>query len=241
MSRVYKSHHLSANATGNAHRKAYLVGGGIASLASAAYLVRDGHFTGSNIFILEESSAIRGNKDALASPEHGCITRGNRMFDEEAHTCTYDLLSFIPSMTDAAKSVKEVLIEFIEDHSIISPLVGWLKVQGVNFKMNRRVEELTLDEEDGETTVERITYAYEGKTDVVKVLPEDLVFVTVGSPITRRFLVGAKGDRRRMAPEEPANLALIGQYGEIPGDGVFTVEYAIRAAQIAVKTLMKPG
>ena len=34
--------------------KAYLVGGGIASLAAAAFLIRDGHVAGHNITIFEE-------------------------------------------------------------------------------------------------------------------------------------------------------------------------------------------
>jgi myosin-crossreactive antigen len=239
MSTVYKSHHASAETTGNEHRKAYLVGAGIASLASAAYLIRDGHFTGSNIFIIEESGQVGGSMDAHGSPGHGYIMRGGRMFDEEACTCTYDLLSFIPSLTDPAKSVKEVMFEFIKDHSIIRPLVGWLKGQGVQFKMNRRVENVTFNEEDGEKTVERIAYTYEGKTDVVTVLPEDLVFVTNGSFTKNQFLVRGKGDRPQIVPAGSANLVLLGQYGEIPDDVVFTAEYSVHAAQIAVKTLLK--
>jgi oleate hydratase len=34
---------------------AYLIGGGIASLAAAAFLIRDGNFKGHNVRILEES------------------------------------------------------------------------------------------------------------------------------------------------------------------------------------------
>jgi len=71
------------------------------------------------------------------------------------------------------------------------------------------------------------------------VLPEDLVFVTIGSFIASQFLVRAKGDRPQVVPEGSVNLALIGQYCEIPNDMVFAVEYSVRAAQIAVKTLMK--
>ena len=92
--------------------KAYLVGGGIASLASAAYLLRDGHIPGENIHILEESDQIGGSMGAHGSPETGYIMRGGRMFDEEAYTCTYDLLSFIPSLSDPNKTVKEEMFEF---------------------------------------------------------------------------------------------------------------------------------
>lgn len=96
----------------NAERYAYLVGGGIASLASAAYLIRDGNIPGINIHILEESGQNGGSMDAHGSAEKGYIMRGGRMFDEEAYTCTYDLLSFIPSLVHPSKSVKEEMFEF---------------------------------------------------------------------------------------------------------------------------------
>ena len=34
--------------------RAFLVGGGIAALAAAVYLLRDGHFPGTGVHILEE-------------------------------------------------------------------------------------------------------------------------------------------------------------------------------------------
>jgi|ERR1700722_4821413 len=45
----------------------YLVGGGIASLAAAAFLIRDGNIKGHNINILEESARIGGSLDAAGS------------------------------------------------------------------------------------------------------------------------------------------------------------------------------
>lgn len=47
-------------------RMAYFVGGGIASLAGAAYLIRDGHVPGNGIRVLEESQ-IGGSLDAGGS------------------------------------------------------------------------------------------------------------------------------------------------------------------------------
>jgi myosin-crossreactive antigen len=44
----------------------YLVGGGIASLAAAAFLIRDGGVKGQNIRILEESAELGGSLDAGA-------------------------------------------------------------------------------------------------------------------------------------------------------------------------------
>ena len=94
--------------------KAYLVGGGIASLASAVYLIRDGHFPGNNIHIFEESDQTGGALDAHGTPESGYVMRGGRMFDEEAYTCTFDLMSFIPSLNDSQKTTKDEFFEFNE-------------------------------------------------------------------------------------------------------------------------------
>ena len=80
--------------------KAYLVGGGIASLASAAYLIRDGGVAGADIRIFEAGSALGGSLDGAGAPDRGYVVRGGRMFTYEAYTCTFDLLSFIPSLTD---------------------------------------------------------------------------------------------------------------------------------------------
>lgn len=92
--------------------KAYLVGGGIASLACAAYLIRDGHVPGRNIRIFEEARTAGGSLDAQGSADTGYVLRGGRMFDEEAYTCTYDLLSSIPSLRDPHVSVKEEMDAF---------------------------------------------------------------------------------------------------------------------------------
>jgi oleate hydratase len=79
--------------SGRGDTKAYLVGGGIASLASAAYLIQEGGIRGENIHILEEASEVGGSLDGQGSPETGYFMRGGRMFTDEAYTCTYDLLA----------------------------------------------------------------------------------------------------------------------------------------------------
>jgi oleate hydratase len=56
--------------------------------------------------------------------------------------------------------------------------------------------------------------------------------------ITSQFLTRSKGDRPNVIPNGSKNLALLGQYCEIPDDTVFTVEYSVRSAQIAVFGLL---
>jgi oleate hydratase len=93
---------------------AYLVGGGIAALASAAYLIRDGGVPGENIQIFEEASILGGSLDGGGSASTGYTLRGGRMVTYEAYTCMFDLLSFIPSLGDASKSVKDEIYDFNE-------------------------------------------------------------------------------------------------------------------------------
>ena len=88
----------------------YLVGGGIAGLASAAYLIRDGQVPGPNIHILE-ASLPGGSLDAAGSAEQGYSMRGSRMFGP-AYLLTYELLDAIPSLDDPAKSITEDTFEF---------------------------------------------------------------------------------------------------------------------------------
>ena len=57
--------------------------------------------------------------------------------------------------------------------------------------------------------------------------------------MTSQFLIRQEGDRPQVAPQGATNLAFIGQFCEIPDDVVFTVEYSVRSAQLAVYKLLK--
>ena len=63
--------------------KATLVGGGIASLAAAVYLIRDAGFEGGDIRILEADHVLGGSLDGTGNDTDGYLVRGGRMF--EAH------------------------------------------------------------------------------------------------------------------------------------------------------------
>ena len=91
--------------------KVYLVGGGIASLASATYLIKDAEVLGENIHIFEQSGVLGGALDGAGDPDNGFIIRGGRMH-EEHFVCYWDLLSNIPSYDDPDISVKEESFEF---------------------------------------------------------------------------------------------------------------------------------
>lgn len=61
----------------------YLVGGGIASLAAAAFLIRDGDVPGHTITILEESPRIGGSLDTAGNDDDGYVMRGGRMIESK--------------------------------------------------------------------------------------------------------------------------------------------------------------
>ena len=56
--------------------------------------------------------------------------------------------------------------------------------------------------------------------------------------ITSMFMPRAPGDRPLPVPVNTRNFAFISQFVEIPLDTVFTVEYSVRAAQMAVYQLL---
>ncbi len=84
----------------------YLVGGGIASLAAAAFLIRDGNVSGRSIHILEESPSLGGSLDAGGNARDGYSMRGGRML-ESKYVCTFDLFSSIPSLDNRGTVAEE--------------------------------------------------------------------------------------------------------------------------------------
>lgn len=85
-------------------KHAYIVGGGLAGLASAAFLVRDTGMPGKNIHIFEELSLPGGSMDGIFNEQKGYIIRGGR--EMEAHFETlWDLFRSIPSLDEENTSV----------------------------------------------------------------------------------------------------------------------------------------
>ncbi len=56
--------------------------------------------------------------------------------------------------------------------------------------------------------------------------------------ITSQFMPRAAGDRPAVTPLESANFAFLGQFCELAEDTVFTVEYSVRSARVAVSNLL---
>ena len=94
--------------------KAWFVGGGVASLAGAAFLVRDGGVPGASITILEELAVAGGSMDGAGTTARGYVVRGGRMLNAPAYECTWDLFRTIPSLTAPGTSVFEETMAFNE-------------------------------------------------------------------------------------------------------------------------------
>jgi oleate hydratase len=97
--------------------KAYLVGGGIGSLAAAAFMIRDGSLPGKNISIFEAASRLGGSLDGAGDPKLGYSMRGGRMLTTDNYECTWDLYRSIPSLNHPGKSVFDETVEFNERHA----------------------------------------------------------------------------------------------------------------------------
>lgn len=103
-------------------KSAYLVGSGLASLAAACFLIRDGQMKGEKIHILEELSLPGGACDGINDNEKGFIIRGGREM-ENHFECLWDLFRSIPSIEIEGASV---LDEFY-----------WLNKKDPNFSLIR--------------------------------------------------------------------------------------------------------
>ncbi len=65
-------------------------------------------------------------------------------------------------------------------------------------------------------------------------IDECIVIPAMMPYITSQFMPRVKGDRPEVIPEGSVNLAFLGQFCEIKDDCVFTVEYSVRSAIMAV-------
>ena len=106
-------------------KSAYLVGSGLASLAAACFLVRDGQMKGEHIHILEELSLPGGACDGIKDAQKGFIIRGGREM-EDHFECLWDLFRSIPSLE-------------VDDASVLDEFY-WLNKKDPNYSLMRVTE-----------------------------------------------------------------------------------------------------
>ena len=134
--------------------KAYLLGGGIGSMAAAAFMIRDGNVAGSNILILEAAAILGGSLDGAGNPERGYSLRGGRMLTTDNYECTWDLYKTIPSLTAPGQSVFDETLAFNEKHKansmarLVDRRRAKVPVSAMGFSMQDRLELLALSNAD---------------------------------------------------------------------------------------------
>ena len=111
-------------------KHAYIVGSGLASLAAACFLVRDGQMPGKNIHILEAMDIAGGACDGIFDPSRGYVMRGGREM-ENHFECLWDLFRSIPSIETPGVSV---LDEYY-----------WLNKEDPNYSLCRATKERGKD------------------------------------------------------------------------------------------------
>lgn len=95
-------------------RKGYLVGGGIASLSAAVFMIRDGRMKGEDIYIFEESAVLGGALSSGGNAQDGYLIGGGYMLDYKQYQTLFNLLSEIPSIANPQITVTEEIYTFNE-------------------------------------------------------------------------------------------------------------------------------
>lgn len=85
-------------------KSAYIVGSGLAALAAACFLVRDGQMNGKRVHILEKDPIPGGACDGYHYDGLGYLMRGGREMDNHFE-CMWDLFHSIPSIETEGVSV----------------------------------------------------------------------------------------------------------------------------------------
>jgi len=148
---------LAANKPEGADRKAYMIGGGIGSLAAAAFMIRDGGVPGRNITIFEAMPLLGGSLDGGGSAEEGYTLRGGRMLTTDNYECTWGLFKSIPSLACPGKTVFDETIEFnVRNVSnakarLIDRNGARVDVTSMGFSMQDRIELVRLSEAGEDT------------------------------------------------------------------------------------------
>lgn len=115
---IYNSFYKARKPEGIDKRKAHIVGGGIAGLATAVFLVDDAGMPGQNIAIYEKLPDLGGSLDGIRK-RAGYQNRGEREL-EPYMECLWYLCSKIPSLENKDRSVLDGVVDFNKDEPIHS-------------------------------------------------------------------------------------------------------------------------
>ncbi|MEE2061487.1 oleate hydratase [Rhodococcus artemisiae] len=111
-------------------KSAWFVGSGLASLAGAAFMIRDGRMAGNRITILERLKLPGGALDGIKEPKKGFVIRGGREM-EDHFECLWDLFRSVPSLE-------------VDDASVLDEFY-WLNKDDPNYSLQRVTEKRGQD------------------------------------------------------------------------------------------------
>lgn len=153
-------------------KRAWFVGSGLAALAGAAFLIRDGQMEGSRITIFEQQDLPGGALDGLDIPDKGFVIRGGREM-ESNFECLWDLFRSIPSLEEENASV---LDEFF-----------WINRDDPNYTLRRTTKN---QGEDGGTNFkfDLSKKAMQEISNIFTALPEEMEDKRIDEVFTRAFL-----------------------------------------------------
>lgn len=149
--------HAAPLASPHNQARAFLIGGGIGSLAAAAFMVRDGHWQGQQITIFEALPTLGGSLDGSGNPDSGYSLGGGRMLTTANYECTWDLFKSIPSLQHPEQTVFEETDLFNQQNRpdsmarLVDKYRSKIPVKSMGFSMHDRIELLKLSRADEPT------------------------------------------------------------------------------------------
>lgn len=293
---IYNLFYKAPAPEGIEERNAHIIGGGMAGLAAAVFLIDDAGMPGKNITLYEKRNSLGGCCDAY-SGEAGYICPGEREL-EPFMECLWYLCSKIPSLEDPSISVLDESVrankdKFLSHIDKTKWMSFFLTVEdypefferlekmtgsksgtggGITFMDSGWEMSLVIYDRDyfpdqreknrdvlwgdglfgerigsyikkpmaectGNEIIEEMLYHF-GMLDMKdEVLAHSHISTCMMPYITSQFMPRKESDRPTIIPKDCTNLALIGQYVEVPRDVVFTIETSVRTPLEAVYML----
>jgi oleate hydratase len=110
---IYRDLYRPPKPEGIESRRAFIIGGGLAGLSAAAFLIRDASMPGENITILEAGGDIGGSLDGSRGAK-GYLCRGEREL-EPTMQCLWYLCAYTPSLENPGRTVLDDIVSFNKD------------------------------------------------------------------------------------------------------------------------------
>ena len=113
MNTIYKTMYHAPAPEGIVDKKAFIIGGGIAGISAAAFLIRDASMPGKNITVFDASSDAGGSMDGTKGIK-GYLCRGERELEPRME-CLWYLCAKTPSLMNPGRSVLDDIVLFNKD------------------------------------------------------------------------------------------------------------------------------